>query len=113
MRVLGVFKNLAGKCVLDFDLIRPTATFSTHRQTSWAIGNDPPLYTHMPLPVFRSHTPGRRRFSKPHPRAPPPDPPVKARIRRFRGCNQSTPTYDFGTDVCLCAFVAMLLTPSL
>ena len=24
--------------------------------------------------------------------------------------NQSTPTYDCGTDVCLCAFVAMLLT---
>jgi len=33
----------------------------THRQKSWAIGNaPPPLYAHMPLPVLRSHTPGRR-----------------------------------------------------
>ena len=27
MRVLGVFENWAGKCVLDFDLNRPTAIF--------------------------------------------------------------------------------------
>ena len=26
MRVLGMFENWAGKCVLDFDLKRPTAT---------------------------------------------------------------------------------------
>ena len=68
---------------------RPTATFvatdkqtdrQTHRQASWAIGNDPPLYAHMPLPVLRSHTPGRR-----------PRTPVKtgARVRRFRGCNKA------------------------
>jgi len=50
----------------------------THRQSSWSIGLDPPLYTHMPLPVLRSHTPGRR-----------PRTPVKtgARVRCFRGCN--------------------------
>ena len=68
---------------------RPTATFvatdkqtdrQTHRQASWAIGNGPPLYAHMPLPVLRSHTPGRR-----------PRTPVKtgARVRRFRGCNKA------------------------
>jgi len=28
-----------------------------HTQTSWAIGNDPPLYAHMTLPVLRSYTP--------------------------------------------------------
>jgi len=30
----------------------------THTEVSWAIGNDPFLYAHMPLPVLRSHTPG-------------------------------------------------------
>jgi len=32
----------------------------THTEASWAIANDPPLYAHMPLPVLRSHTLGRR-----------------------------------------------------
>jgi len=39
----------------------PTATLvATDGQTSRAIGNDPTLYAHMPLPVRRSHNPGRR-----------------------------------------------------
>ena len=48
---------------------------------SWAIGNAPPLYAHMPLAPTRS--------SKPRPWAPPPNPPVKtgARVCRFRGFN--------------------------
>ena len=38
----------------------------THTEASWAIGNDPPLYAHIPA-----------RSSKPQPRAPPPDPRLK------------------------------------
>ena len=36
------------------------------------------------------HASAPARSSKPHPRAPPPNPPVKtgARVRRFRGCNK-------------------------
>ena len=65
---------------------RPTAFLGgpdtyTRTEGSWAPGNDPPLYAHMPLRVLRSHTPGRR-----------PRTPVKtgARVRRFRECNQAT-----------------------
>jgi len=38
----------------------PQSARQTDRQRSWAIGNDPPLYAHMPLPVLRSHNPGCR-----------------------------------------------------
>ena len=53
----------------------------TRTQTAAAIGNDPPLYAHMPLyPFFEVIPPGAA-----------PGPPVKtgARVRRFRGCNKS------------------------
>jgi len=100
-RMLGVFENWARKCVLDFDLktavIVTTSNSNSNyystiwhrsqccditereRERSWAIWNDPPLYAHMPLPVLRSHIPGRR-----------PRTPVKtgARVRRFQGCKK-------------------------
>ena len=49
----------------------------THTETSRAIGNDPPLYAHMP--------PGRRLRT-----------PVEtgARVRRFRGCNYPREVHD-------------------
>jgi len=51
----------------------------THRQALWAIGNDPPLYAHVPCPFFEATPPGAA-----------PGPPVKtgARVRRFRRCKQ-------------------------
>jgi len=83
MRVLGMFKKWAGK--------RPTATLvatetNCHfflRQRSWAIGNGPSLYAHLPLlhPFIEAITPGAA-----------PGPPVKtgARVCRFQGCKNRT-----------------------
>ena len=56
MRVLSVFENGREKEPVDLGV---TDT-RMDTQASWAIGNDPPLYAHMPLLVLRSHTPGRR-----------------------------------------------------
>ena len=54
----------------------------TDTQTAAAIGNNPPQYAHVPLPVLRSHTPGAA-----------PGLPVKtwAHVRLFRGCKKAPP----------------------
>ena len=67
MRALGVFENWAGKFVFDFDLKRPTATL---------VATD--------IVGYRKSTPSVRAYasthsSKPHPRAPPPDPRLNPR----------------------------------
>jgi len=60
-------------------LWRTQTDTQTHRQKSWAIGNAPPLFAHIPYPFFEATPPGAA-----------PGPPVKtgARVRRLRGCNK-------------------------
>ena len=66
MRVLGVFENWAGSCVFDFGLKRPTAIL--------VVATEVVGYRKRP-PSVRAYAPTR--FTKPHPRAPPPEPRLK------------------------------------
>ena len=64
--VVVVVRRRPFRAILNFKktkcrFSRPTPIIvAADRQRSRAIGNDPPLYAHMPLPVLRSHAPGRR-----------------------------------------------------